>query len=128
MGLAKCSKHGFSPVILIGKDLKSIALQKGKLNHLVMLVYEFEYDPGDISSQLYYYFSPDEAEKINIPSPGLILRINVNAEIEPKDPYESVIREMAAMCSKCFSETYDQLLNDVTNKYADMKIEYLGYE
>jgi hypothetical protein len=129
MALAKCPKHGFSSSIAISKELKEIALRKEKLNHLVMLVYEYEYeyDPGDINCRLYYFFSPNESEKLNIPDPGLILRFNINAKDEPEDPYELVIRNISAMCSKCFSETYDDLVKNVMSKYEDIKVLYLGY-
>jgi hypothetical protein len=127
MALAKCPKHGFSAVITISKNLKEIALKKENLNRLVMLVYEYENEPGNIDCRLYYFFTPDEAKKLSIPNPGLILRFNINAEIEPKDPYELVIREMTAMCSKCFYDNYGSLVKDAMKEYDNIKVKYLGY-
>lgn len=116
-----CEQHGKCISAKVGKDLQKKALKKDKITHLVEIIYEFE--PGDKTTRIGYMFSPDEAEEYNIPSPGVIIRFNNDdgATEDSIDPFKKATKSVTIMCSKCFREAYQDLIEDLAKKQNEFK-------
>ena len=118
-----CEKHGHSPSIKIGNDLKKMAFNNERLSSLVAIIYEGI--PGDKSSRVRYTFSPAEAEKFHIPFPGVIIRFNLELEYDPEDPFEEAVKSTSIMCYQCFEDLYRKQLMEMGRRCDEFEELYL---
>jgi hypothetical protein len=118
-----CDKHGNGPSIKIGNGLKEMALNGERLSHLVAIIYEGF--PGDKNSRIRFTFSPEEADKYNIPFPGVIIRFNLDLDYDPEDPFEEATKNTSVMCYECFKDLYREQLDELEKRCDDFKDLYL---
>ena len=121
MGLVICPMHGKNGLITMGKDLYQKAINREKVDYIVEIIYDFGFD-----DKYGYFFSSDEAERFNIPYPGIILKFNMDSDDEPEDPFKII--EITGMCSKCFYEVYNDLVKDLRKKNNEYRELLLGFD
>ena len=123
-----CDKHENRRFLKISEDLKIKFENKAEIDTVVGIFYE-SYEQKD-KKYIRYLFSKEEAEKHNIPVPGIVLEfIYAHYDRKKKDnnPYREAMKSAKIVCLSCFEEIYKDLMAELESKYENFKRIDLGF-